>query len=178
MPQETFLSEGEQAKITENIKNIATEFTGEGLALIEEILKWVHKNLKTNDDSELKKELFRRRTADQIISDGFITGCTDNALAFIALARAKDIPTKYVETIRRKWLDIGDENMIEGHIFAEVEINGKWHIIDPMDACLRFWYSRWIVYARGLDSWDIGIRNFQELQEKFIEFRKQRNALK
>jgi len=168
-----FLKEGKQTKITENILNITSEFTGEDFDLITQILKWIHKNLKPNSNKEIKEKVFRKRTADQIIKDGFTTGCTDIALVFIVLTRAKKISTKYIEAIRRKWMETGDEDSIEGHVFAEVFLNGKWYIIDPTEACLKFWYDRWIIYEVGLDSWDIGIHSFQELKQKFLEFRKQ-----
>lgn len=170
--EQDFLKEGNQTKITENISKIASEFTGESFDLIPQILKWIHKNLKSNSDEKIKEKVFRKRTAVQIIEDGFTTGCTDVALVFIVLARAKGIPTKYVEAIRNKWMEIGDEDSIDGHVFAEVFLNGEWHIIDPTDACLKFWYDRWIIYKIGLDSWDIGIHDFQELKQKFLEFRK------
>lgn len=173
METEFFLREGEQTKVTENISKIASEFTEAGFDLIVQITKWIHKNLKSNNDKKMKAEVFRKRTADQIIKDGFTTGCTDVALVFIALARAKKIPAKYVEAIRRKWIESGDEDFIEGHVFAEVYINNQWHIIDPTEACLKFWYDRWLIFAKGLDSWDIGIHELSELKQKFLDFRNQ-----
>lgn len=173
MEADEFLKEGEQTKITENISKISSEFTEADFDLIIQITKWIHKNLKPNHDKKMKTEVFRKRTADQIIKDGFTTGCTDVALVFIALARAKKIPTKYVEAIRRKWIESGDEDFIEGHVFAEVYINNRWHIIDPTEACLKFWYDRWLIFAKGLDSWDIGIHELSELKQKFLDFRNQ-----
>jgi len=99
MEIDIFLKEGEQTKIAENISKISSEFTEAGFDLIIQITKWIHKNLKSNQDKQLKTEVFRKRTAEQIIKDGFTTGCTDVALVFISLARAKKIPTKYVEAI-------------------------------------------------------------------------------
>ncbi len=171
METEFFLREGEQTKITENIAKIAAEFTADNFELIAQIIKWIYKNLKSNQDKEFKLEIFRKRTADQIIKDGFTTGCTDIALVFIALTRAKNIPTKYVEAIRRKWIESDEADLIEGHVFAEVYMNNQWYIIDPMEACLKFWYDRWLIFAKGLDSWDIGIHNFNELKQKFLDFR-------
>lgn len=171
MDSNLFLRQGGQTQITENILKISANFSSEKLDLVSEIIKWIRKNLKPNSDKEIKDKVFRRRTADQIIKDGYTTGCTDIGLVFIALARAKNIPTKYIEAIRRKWIESEDEDFIEGHVFAEVFFDGKWYIIDPTEACLKFWYDRWIVFAEGLDSWDIGIRNHQELKGKFIDFR-------
>lgn len=173
MDTKLFLKEGEQTKITENIAQIASGFTLEGFDLIIQITKWIHQHLKSDQNKERKAEIFRKRTADQIIADGFITGCSDIALVFIALARAKNIPTKYVEAIRRKWIESGKEDAIEGHIFAEIYFNNQWRIIDPTEACLKFWYDRYVIYAKGLDSWDIGISGLSELRQKFIDFRNQ-----
>ena len=92
-------------------------------------------------------------------------------MAFIILARVKKIPTRYVEIIRRRWLEEGKNDFIEGHIFAEVYLNNHWYIIDPEEASIKDWYNRWIIFRRGLDSWDIGIRNFKDLKEQFLEFR-------
>ncbi len=131
----------------------------------------MHKNLRLESNPEIKNKVFRKRTAQEIIKDGFVTGCTDWALVFIVLTRAKNIPTKYIETIRRRWLDEGKDNEIEGHIFAEVYLNDKWYIIDPDQAVIRGWYDRWVIYKKGLDSWDIGIHNFDELKEQFLKFR-------
>lgn len=166
-----FLKSGEQTQITDDISKIASEFSGTGLDLVSEIIKWIFKNLKSSNDKEFKDKVFRKRTADQIIKDGYTTGCTDIGLVFIALARAKNIPTKYVEAIRRKWIEGDDENYIEGHVFAEVYLDGHWRIVDPTEACLKFWYDRWIIYEKGLDSWDIEIRNYDGLKNKFIYFR-------
>jgi hypothetical protein len=77
-----------------------------------------------------------------------------------------------VETIRRRWLDKGKDNFIEGHIFAEVYLNDHWYIVDLEQATIRGWYNRWIIFKKGLDSWDIGIKNFDELKKQFIKFRK------
>jgi hypothetical protein len=39
--------------------------------------------------NEMRKDtLFRRRTASQIISDGFVTGCSDRAILFLAIDHA------------------------------------------------------------------------------------------
>lgn len=170
---QNFLKQGEQTQITDDVLRIASEFSEEGLDLVAKIIKWIHKNLKPNNDKEIKDKVFRKRTADQIIKDGYTTGCTDIGLVFIALTRAKNIPTKYIETIRRKWMESEDENFIEGHIFAEVFINNRWYIIDPTEACLRFWYDRWVVYGEALDSWDLGIRNYEDLKNKFAKFREE-----
>ncbi len=167
-----YLQEGEQTKITDDIKSIAEEFESSGFDFVFEILKWIHKNLKQTDIKEFKKEFFRKRTADQIIKSGKLTGCTNYALVFIALIKVKGIPAKYIETIREDWLLKPDMEMLSGHVFSEVEINEKWYIVDPQSALIKAWYGkRFQKIAEGLDSWDIGIRSLEDLKKEFTNYK-------
>ena len=169
---QNYLKDTEQIAITNDIKSITDKFKQKDLDLVLEILGWVFNNFKNiENDKEEKMELFRKRTAAEIIKSKKVTGCTDYAIIFIALARAKKIPTKYIEAIRKRWLDIGDENHIEGHVFAECQINNKWYIIDPQQGAIRSDYRNYTIYKKGLDSWDIGIKSFEDLKEKFIDFK-------
>ena len=169
-----YLENTKQIAITDAIKNIADKFKQKDLDLVLEVLDWVFNNFKNiENNKEEKMKLFRKRTADEIIKSGKVTGCTDYAIVFFALARAKKIPTKYVEAIRKRWLDIGDENHIEGHVFAECQINDKWYIIDPQGGTIRTDYRNYAIYKKGLDSWNIGIRSFKDLKEKFIDFKRE-----
>lgn len=174
-----YLSSGPQTNIGTEIKNLSKSFRKDGINLIFEILDWFHKNLKEKN-GRIKNKFFRRRTAQEIIKSGFVTGCTDWALAFIVLARTKKIPTVYVETIRRKWLETGKDDFIEGHVFAEVYIDDHWYIVDPEQSSIKDKYGKWVVFKRGLDSWDIGIKSFEGLKEQFLsfreEFRKNKNS--
>ena len=174
MQKETkkYLGDGCQTQITPLIKKIASSFKTSRLELILEILNWVQSNIRENSFDEEKNLLFRKRSSDEIIKSKMATGCTDYALAFIALSRAKKIPTKYVEAIRRKWLDIGSERHIEGHVFAECLIGNKWRIVDPQEGAIRINYQRFVIFAKGLDSWDIGIENIDDLRKKFLDFKK------
>lgn len=167
-----YLNNGPQTEITPLIKKITASFKSKDLYLILEILNWLKNNFKATNSTEEKIKLFRKRTASDILKSRIVTGCTDYALAFIALARAKDIPTKYVETIRRKWLDLGNKDHIEGHIFAECFINNKWYIIDPQEGAIKIDYKRFVIFKQGLDSWNIGIKNFNELKTQFWDFKK------
>jgi hypothetical protein len=133
-------------------------------------------NLKETKVAEEKNKLFRQRTAEEIIKSGMVTGCTDWALAFIILARANNLPTKYVEAIRNKWLETGTGDYIEGHVFAECFIGGKWYIVDPQEGDIKTAYRRFKIFKKGIDSWDIGIRNFDDLKRQFLEFRKEDNS--
>jgi len=163
-----------QTAITEDIKRINDSFRSSRLSRIFEILSWIHHNLKLDLDENYKKEHFRSRTAGEIIESKKLTGCSDYALVFLVLAKASGFKTKYVETIQTEWLRDGGDKIL-GHVFVEVFLDKEeeWVIIDPQGAVIRAWYGkRYVVYAKGEDSWDIGIKNFDDLKEKFFEYRK------
>lgn len=167
-----YLQSGKQTKITERIFAITADFNSDGFDLIFEILGWLHKNIKLKEDSEYKSTFFRQRTAEQIIEDGYATGCTDYALVFIALVRAKQIPAKYIEAISQEWIDNPDPEHLRGHVFSEVFLDNKWYVVDPQAAVIKAWYGkRYRILATGLDSWDIGVKNLSDLKEKFVAFK-------
>lgn len=172
---EDFLKSGKQTQITDDIKNIADSINGSGNDLIFGVLKAVFKKLKPDYSQDIKRQLLRTRTASEILKSGFATGCTDYAFLTIAIFRAKGIPAVYVESFRRKWLD-GNEEFVEGHVLTEIFLDGKWIIVDPEEACIRGWYNRFVVYKRGIDSWNIGIKNIQDLKEVAFKFREEYKA--
>ena len=171
--EKNYLFEGPQTEITPHIKEIAERIPGFGLEFVARALLWVHNNVKRREDVN-KVKLFRKRTADQIIRDGFSTGCTDDALSFIVLARSKGIPTKYIEAVDNQWLEASDcEGEIRGHIFVECFVNGEWYKVDPAMMLIHAEreYLQHKILGEGLDSWDLGIRSFEDLREKFQQFR-------
>jgi len=178
---EHFLKSGEQTQVTPEIQKIADQIGGEGVVFIFNLLEWIHKNIamkRSDFPNGLKfNDLLCQRTANQIIEDGYGAGCTDFALAFIPVARAKGIPTKYIEGIHRDWIKNPDPKHVKGHVFANCFIDGKWRTADPTSSNLntRENYLNYVVYAKGLDSWDLGIRDLQTMREKFIPFAKEYN---
>ena len=111
-----YLSSGSQTQITPEIEKITSEISGTVLEKTQKILEIGPTLVEMKDFDE---EVFRKRTGSEIISDKYITGCTDAALAFIVLARASGIPTKYIETIDVEWLKNGGSS-IRGHVYAQV----------------------------------------------------------
>lgn len=167
--------EGKQTQVTERIKKVVKSIQGDGLLFAISALEWIGKNIKLESQYPKKRQFFRKRTADQIIRDRFTTGCTDTALVFIALARAREIPTKYIEAIDRKWLESKSDKNIKGHVFAKIFINGKWYLADPARGYLSVKSipnkNQYIILDEGLDSWDIEIREFADLKERFKKFK-------
>jgi len=168
--EKDFLQEGKQTKITGAVKHASASISGEGFDFVVEALDWIGKNLKVERDRPDRNSLFNRRTASQIIEDEFSTGCTDTALAFVALCRERSIPTKYVETIGRDWLeDKYEKGRIHGHVFAEIYLKNKWYVVDPQRRTIYVAsnpYQVFEIYATGLDAWDVGLHSIEELQEK------------
>lgn len=111
--EEQFLKSGEQTKITPEIQKLADKLQRlNELETIFNILKWIDKHIK----HERNPEVFRLRTADQILSDKYATGCTDFALLYIVLSRAVKLPTKYVELLSMRWLVSDDEKFYKTRV--------------------------------------------------------------
>lgn len=167
-----FLREGEQTTLSNEIGRIARSIPGEGLEYALNVLVWLKNHLprKPHDPN-----LFRKRTASQILQDGFATGCTDYGLVFVALMRSKGIPATYVEALETGWLRNGGRE-IHGHVFSGVFWGGRWYLVDPARGCLSVDISvpkdKYSVLAVGLDSWDVGIRSIEDLRQKANKLRK------
>jgi len=100
-----WLQEGQQTKITREIKKLAKELKGSNdLETVFNILKWIKKNLKFVKSWKWRKKYLRKRTAEEIIKSGKSSGCGDKALVFVVLVRANNIPAKIVEAIDKDWL--------------------------------------------------------------------------
>ncbi|MFH1565907.1 MAG: transglutaminase-like domain-containing protein [bacterium] len=174
-----YLKEGEQTKITKTIKDKALAIEGNDFEFVIKTLAWINKNIKyPAPEGVTKNKVFRKRTADQIIKDCYATGCADFALVFVAIARAKGIPTKYVEVISKDYFN-DNLDKVRGHVFAECLLKGNWYAIDPMGGNLKFntRYSDYIVYAKGLDSWELGIFDINSMRVKFKFFAKEYNSI-
>jgi transglutaminase-like putative cysteine protease len=177
---EDFLKEGNQTKITPKIREISNSIEGNDINFIFILLDWVHNNIAYKGGKLPKgiefNQIFRQRTGIQIIEDGYSSGCSDYVLAFIPLARAKGIPTKYVECINKDYFS-GDLQKVAGHVFAECFVKDRWITIDPTAGNLNrgLNYSRYVIYGKGLDSWDLGIRDLKTMGEKFIPFAEEYN---
>ncbi len=165
-----YLQGGEQTVVTERIQKAVEGISGSFEDKIKGIFKIVA-NLRFDDRN--KKEVFRKRTADEIISDGYVVGCSDRALVMIALARALGFPAKYIETIDKKWLNTGTDPHLSGHVYVGVLHDGKWVVIDSNRGGrigVNIEEDGRVVCAEGLDSWAIGVDSFDALKKKYQEF--------
>ncbi len=188
-----YLQSGSQTKITPKIEEIAATITGkDDQEIAENIIQWIKSNLKNKDVDSIAKATL---TAEEIIKKGEFSGCTDFALVFITLARAKNIPTIYVETIQEDFLGkvksgVKIEGSFIGHVFADLYLNGEWVAVDPIGGyftsvdskCvnnkkfdgLNGCYFRkeqgqqisYLIYDKGIDFWSLGFKNKKEFTDK------------
>lgn len=164
-----YLREGEQTIITEQIRKMAETIEGG----FEEKIKQIFDQIGTlAQQPEKKDEVFRKRTADQILSDGYVTESADEVLVFIALARAAGIPSKYIETIDMNWMKTG-EGPVQGHVYAGTFDEGKCRVVDPSQRSIDVDIKKdgRVIYQMGLDSWGIGISDAESLAHNIGTFR-------
>ncbi|MEM3841467.1 MAG: transglutaminase-like domain-containing protein [Candidatus Micrarchaeaceae archaeon] len=125
----TFLEEGKFTMIDDKVREIASKMLS---ADIKSELGAISKFVSSLDYKPSSKIDFRHRTGSQVLASGYSTGCTDDAIAFIVIARSLGIPARYVETLEEDWVSGKDRSdVIQGHIFVDLFIKGKWVAYDP-----------------------------------------------
>ncbi len=133
-----FLREGEQSKFTKVHEEIYNKFKHlNNFDYICNVTLFVNKLLQYKP--EKKRELFRKRSSEEIIRDKFATGCSDYSLALIPLIRKK-FPVAIVDLIEKV------ENGVRGHVVIEALVNGKEIIIDATSASI--WLKKEVYYRR------------------------------
>ena len=191
-----YLQTGEQTEVTPAIQKMADLITGDSdKEIAENIISWIQDNLEHKDIDSLAKGSL---TAEEIIEKGEFSGCTDFALVFITLARAKGIPAIYVETIQQDFLEkvnAGEkvDSPFLGHVFADVYIDGAWKAVDPAggyfttvdSSCasenkyegLNGCYNRkedgenvpYVIYEKGLDFSALGFNNKKDFVDEIYD---------
>lgn len=140
----TFLKEeGDWTKRDDLIRSTSEQLKRSDRTPLEAISEYVsnmrnHKNFLHRWISYLRRKheqkVFRKRTASEILKSGYVTGCTDTALAFVVLAREMGIPTRYVETFDEQWVQDAnaDGKQKKGHIFVDISTDGNWRAYEPI----------------------------------------------
>lgn len=110
------------------------------------------------------------QTAEELFKSKKLGGCSDFALVQITLFRAVGIPSRMVITANVDWLlnsRFHSLAMSEGHSFIEVYLEDKWLLVDTTyrwlfsdyDPGNRSYPHGEYFCKRGVDFWDMGIRN-------------------
>jgi transglutaminase-like putative cysteine protease len=184
----TFLEEGEYTARTYLVRSIAGELKESKRTPWGAVSGYVAGLRHDNSD---KGNLFRKRTASEILESRYVTGCTDTALAFIVLARELRIPTRYVETFDADWLQDTNANGIQGHIFVDVLSNGQWRVYEPKNGFTKdnnytMNGRKYVEVGKGLDFSAVYIKengvyrpqptNLQSLDEAIRVFKPQTHS--
>jgi len=108
--------------------------------------------------AEAREALFRKRTVDQILQEGFIDSTSDYAVAFRGLMIAQGVPASFLETIDANFV-IGEKTH-PGRAYVRVFDKEKGIIINP-EKCekinSKFKLLPHIIIGEGLDAWDLGL---------------------
>ncbi len=96
-----YLISGGKTKIGKNIKKLAEQVNGENTSdIINNIMYVIIKNVEfdNNFENNCRDQNKFKRTAEEIIEDGYRNGCCDSSTLFVALCRAKGIPAAQIIT--------------------------------------------------------------------------------
>ena len=177
-----WLKDGLQSKITPKIWQASARINGRNRReLLYDAVDYIQYHFQY-DNWYLDKAF--TRTADDIFNAGVMGGCSDYALAHIALFRALGIPARLILTINMDWISAYKNNDLlipNGHVFMEVYLEKDWHLIDPTysllyqgyDPELKSFPRKEYFVIRARDYWDVDITNLSDVIRIF-----QRLALK
>lgn len=174
----SWLKEGPQSLSSELIRQVSREITGktrrERLYQVVDYF-WVHLQY----DEWYNYQSFKR-TADEILKDRVVGGCSDFALVKAALFRAVGIPSRLVLTANLDWLKKFRNNPLAvttGHVFIEVYLEDSWYLVDSPYRNLFSNYNPMNIYyphdglfcLRGIDYWSLELRSVLQLNEAFAQ---------
>ena len=123
-------------QITSRIKKIASQIPGESKKFIKNTFYWLEKNgfyklVPEQNERKLLDAEHLQRTADEILASGYTIACGEQAIIFMVLCRARNIPVKYVEAVGFDFLQAKDDSHIHSHAFIEAYLGDKWILVDP-----------------------------------------------
>jgi len=162
------------------ITKLETSTKSKELTAIANILTMLNKlNLKLN--KEHFRELYNKRSPEEIMESGFVTGCTDRAILFVELAQRLGIKDIYfVETLHKKWVEapIVENEAVYGHVFVFV---GP-YLVDPSKAIIyvnnKLVLQDWVFVGKKRKLAEFGFNDADTLVagcRKFKEDYKKRN---
>ena len=151
-----------QIDITAAVRSFARTIPGEGLAFLNNAAEKVHLSLRRipyNDATRASEAAIRwRRTASQIIADGYVysgKSCTDEVIAYIAVCCVRGYQARFVKLASGSFV----------HSVAEVRLDNDWYIVDVSAGrgAVKGEYSPGVerdgslLWKKGRDAWDVGL---------------------
>ena len=158
-----FLGQGRFTKIDDTVRYLARKIArrSDGNSSLRNISDYLREEMVFAPKS--KSAEFRKRSASEILISRHYTGCTDIALVFAILSRARGIPSRYVETFKEKWLNDKNARGIHGHIFVDILDGKEWRAYEPLrgftkdgDYCLCG--EKFSEVGKGLDFSEVYIK--------------------
>jgi len=167
-----------QIETTERIKEVSSQIDGEGIDYITNAISWINTNIDFKEYNqevlEHERSIRLRRTADQILQDGYIykrKGCTDEVVLFQALCETKGYNTNFIK--------VRDDERNKLHSMAEVEVPGDgWYKVDPagkagieQDKFIEGGvFGGWTFWKRGKDSWELGFTSYESMKSQILNY--------
>ena len=192
-----YLAQGNQSKIKSpellnDIKNLKKKTK---LQTIKNILRWKNKTFR---GKSAKGKLIGKRDINEIYQSKKITGCHDDGLVFVTVARALNIPSRLIDTTGITWSKAfykGSQTLDQatGHVFVEVLIDSKWQLVDtsyeliipnydvynPVIPIIHQGQKKgYYLMTKGKDTWDYGVNSLDDLLKLQKDFAKKINKLK
>ena len=172
-----FLKHTKQTEISDEIKKLGKSLKGPNeLSIVYNVVDWLKKQKFTDlphKDRETANKIFRKRSADKILQDGFFTGCSDYALVAATIFRFFGIPTKISQVVSSDWLN-NEPSKIVGHVLNEIYIFDQWLVLDPLKGSLGFSYSslNFILVKVGRDFKEMELVELDKLNAYLDDFKK------
>ena len=141
------------------------------LPRIEGLIRNPKSDEERQQNEAARDRIFRKRTVQEILEQGIFPTCSDIGIVFRGLMIALDVPTAYVETFHEDYL-LGKK--FHGHVVGKIQAGDKWYYIDPQNNERRVSKTEedlfpLIIFKEGLDSWDIGIRGYDDIHKLRLE---------
>lgn len=133
-------------------------------------MRYVGENLAY--DPRRNRDQFTR-SAEDLFRDKTLGGCSEYALAQLALVKALGYPARLVLTVNAKWIERRRHNDLatpNGHALIEIRFNNAWFLLDPTsfviydryDPSARFLPGNEILVSRAGDFAAAGIASVQD----------------
>ena len=171
MNNKDYLINEKQSLIDEKIRNFCSKIPKINNINDLSILDNIFYNYFTHDKTTKKFS----RTVIEIFESKTFSGCSDIGMMISSILREKGILTVYVETAKIDWInmalnDLPGNELMQGHIFLEVYINGKWYLYDPTfhivydnyDMNNNNYPRNYYVFAKGLNANELGVFNTKD----------------
>ena len=125
-------------------------------------------------------DIMLQRTAAQLFEEKTLGGCSDFALAKVALFRAVGIPARLVLTANTDWLKkyrLNPLTITTGHVFIEAYLEDRWLLVDSTYRKLFAGYDLTdenyprgeLFCLRGADYWSLNLRNVEQLNSTYAQ---------